>query len=282
MNKRIVSVLVVAAFLLPVELGRTQQPQQPPPPVPESPSRQVVTVELVNLLATVLDRRQRFVTDLQKENFRVYEDNQLQALSFFSRETDLPLRVGLLLDTSNSIRDRLQFEKDAAIDFLHATVRRHVDLAFLMTFDTEATVLHEYTDDLNTLQEVILRQRAGAVVYTISTSTDWLSFSGDKTPTKYHKTEGDQVLEQFSDETGGRAFYPYRIDDLAQSFADIGTELRSQYSLAYTPKNRRADGAFRRIKVEVDRKGLSVRTRKGYYAPRPETRPARPASDPSN
>src|SRR3990172_5747428 len=161
MNKRIVSVVVVAGVLLRVELARAQQPQQPVPPVPKSPSRQVVTVELVNLLATVLDRRQRFVTDLQKENFRVYEDNQLQAISFFSRETDLPLRVGLLLDTSNSIRDRLQFEKDAAIDFLHATVRRHVDLAFLMTFDTEATVLHEYTDDLNTLQEVILRQRAG-------------------------------------------------------------------------------------------------------------------------
>ena len=71
MNKRIVSVLVVAALLLPVELALTQQPQQPPPPVPESPSRQVVTVELVNLLATVLDRRQRFVTELQKENFRV-------------------------------------------------------------------------------------------------------------------------------------------------------------------------------------------------------------------
>ena len=93
MNKRIVSVLVVAAFLLPVELARTQQPQQPPPPVPESPSRQVVTVELVNLLATVLDRRQRFVTELRKENFRVYEDNQLQAVSFFSRETDLPLHA---------------------------------------------------------------------------------------------------------------------------------------------------------------------------------------------
>lgn len=343
MSTRTFSVLLLAVFLFSAGLARAQQPPQPPPPPVDSSQRQVVTVELVNLLATVLDRRQRFVTDLSKENFRVYEDNQLQAISFFSRETDLPLRVGLLLDTSNSIRDRLQFEKDAAIDFLHATVRRNVDLAFLMTFDAEAAVLQEYTDDLNTLQEVILRQRAGgntalyrgihhacdqllskpplpttenrdirrvlvvisdgvdsdpggpsrsqaieacqragAVVYTISTSTDWLSFSGDRMPKKYHKTEGDQVLEQFSDETGGRAFFPYRVDDLAQSFQDIGDELRSQYSLAYTPTNRRADGAFRRIKVEVDRKGMSVRTRKGYYAPRPETRPARPASDPSN
>ena len=343
MNKRFAAVLVVAAFLWPVELAQTQQPQQPPPPPAESSQRQVVTVELVNLLATVLDRRQRFVTDLEKGNFRVYEDNQLQTVSFFSRETDLPLRVGLLLDTSLSIRDRLQFEKDAAIDFLHATIRRHVDLAFLMTFDAEAALLQEYTDDLNSLQEVILRQssggntalyrgihqaceqslarpplpkqenqevrlvlvvisdgidsdpggpsrsqaieacqRAGAVIYTISTSTDWLSFSGGEKPRKYHKTEGDLVLEQFSEETGGRAFFPYRVDDLAQSFQDIGDELRSQYSLAYTPTNRRADGAFRKIKVEVDRKGLTVRTRKGYFAPRPDARPTRPASPPSN
>jgi VWFA-related protein len=331
------ALLLAAALLAPTELARTQQP---PPPPQEGP-RQVVTVELVNLLATVLDRRQKFVTDLQKADFRIYEDGQLQQVEFFSREANLPLRVGLLLDTSNSIRERLQFEKDAAIDFLHATIRRHVDQAFLMSFDSEATVLQGYTDDLNTLQEVILKQRAGGntalyrsvrhacgelllnpplpqtenrevrrvlvvisdgvdsdpagpsrgqaiescqragvVLYTISTSTDWLSFSGT-TPKKYHKTEGDQVLDQFSGETGGRAFFPYRADDLAQSFQDIGGELRSQYSIAYTPKNRTRDGAFRKIKVEVGRKGLSVRTRKGYFAPRADSRAARPAA-PSN
>jgi VWFA-related protein len=332
------ALLLAAALLAPAHLARTQQP--PPPPAQDTP-RQVVTVEIVNLLATVLDRRQKFVTDLKKENFRVFEDGQLQPVEFFSRESNLPLRVGLLLDTSNSIRERLQFEKDAAIDFLHATIRRHVDQAFLMTFDAEASVLQEYTDDLNTLQEVILKQRAGGntalyrsirhacgerlqdpplprtesrevrrvlvvisdgvdsdpagpsrgqaleacqragvVIYTVSTSTDWLSFSGT-TPKKYHKTEGDQVLEQFAEDSGGRAFFPYRVDDLAQSFQDIGDELRSQYSIAYTPKNRARDGAFRKVKVEVDRKGLTVRTRKGYFAPRADSRATRPAS-PSN
>lgn len=340
MKRRILAGLLAASLFAPVELARTQQPQPPPPA--QEPPRQVVTVELVNLLVTVLDRRQHFVTDLQKENFRIFEDNQPQDVQFFSRESNLPLRVGLLLDTSNSIRDRLQFEKDAAVDFLHATVRRHLDLAFLMGFDTEATVLQEFTDDLNTLQEVIQKQRAGGntalyrsiryacgellitpplpktenrevrrvlvvisdgvdsdpggpsrgeaieacqragvVIYSISTSTDWLSFSGT-TPKKYHKTEGDSVLDQFSDETGGRAFFPYRVDDLSQSFQDIGDELRSQYSIAYTPRNRARDGAFRKVKVEVDRKGLSVRTRKGYFAARAGARASGSASAPSN
>ena len=90
--------------------------------------------------------------------------------------------------------------------------------------------------------------------------------AGDRAPKKYHKTAGDQVLEQFSDETGGRAFFPYRIDDLARSFQDIGDELRSQYSLAYRSSNPARDGSFRSIKIETDRKNLRVKARKGYYA----------------
>jgi VWFA-related protein len=81
------------------------------------------------------------------------------------------------------------------------------------------------------------------------------------------KDEGDKVLQQFSDESGGRAFFPYRVDDLAQSFAYIGTELRSQYSLAYVPP-RVADGKFHKIRIEVNAKGLQVRARRGYYATR--------------
>ena len=79
------------------------------------------------------------------------------------------------------------------------------------------------------------------------------------------KDEGDKVLQQFSDESGGRAFFPYHVDDLAQSFAYIGDELRSQYSLAYVPI-RPGDGKFHRIRIEVNTKGLQVRARKGYYA----------------
>jgi VWFA-related protein len=91
---------------------------------------------------------------------------------------------------------------------------------------------------------------------------------------------GDKVLEQLAEETGGRAFFPYAVDDLAQSFQDIGDELRSQYSLAYVPTNRNADGKFRKIRIEVNRKGLLVRARKGYYAPRASAEANPPATRP--
>jgi len=339
MRKTFPALVLLAALLVP---GGVARAQQPPDPQKQEGAKIVTTVELVNVLATVLNRRGKFVTELGKEDFRIFEDGQLQDIKFFSRETELPLRIGLLLDTSNSIRDRLQFEQEAAVDFLHTVVRRRKDMAFLMTFDNEADVLQGYTDNLNTLQDVIRKQRAGGgtalyrsvlyacsnqltnppppageaqevrrvlvvisdgmdsdptgpsrgqaidacqragvSIYTISTSTDWISFSGTS-PKKYFKTDGDKVLEQFSEETGGRAFFPYRLDDLSQSFQDIGDELRSQYSIAYTPVNRTADGRFRNIKVEVKGKGLSVRTRKGYYAVVPPPKPESPGTNPSN
>jgi len=290
----------------------------------------------------VQTRRQKLVTDLEQKNFRILEDGQPQRILHFSRETDLPLRIGILLDTSNSIRPRLKFEQEAAIDFLHHVMRRGKDQAFLMIFDNEPYVIHDFTYDLGSLTDAILKLRAGGgtalydaiydaarnklinatpdrenrelrrilvvisdgddnlsrrsrlealelaqraevVVYPISTSTDWVSLSGT-TPQKYQKTPGDQVLEFFADETGGRAFFPYRLDDLSQSFLDIGNELRSQYSLAYTPTNRKLDGKFRSIKIETDRGGMVIRSRKGYFAPATSadsgSRQSRPGSPP--
>jgi hypothetical protein len=71
----------------------------------------VVNVELVNVLFTATDRKGRLVTDLDKSDLRLYEDNKLQAITNFSRETDLPLTIALLIDTSTSIRDRFKFER---------------------------------------------------------------------------------------------------------------------------------------------------------------------------
>jgi Ca-activated chloride channel homolog len=117
--------------------------------------------------------------------------------------------------------------------------------------------------------------RAEACIYAISTNTDWLSLSGES-PHKMHLERGDKILDQFADQTGGRVFFPYRVDDLAQSFVDIGAELRSQYFIAYAPTNTIAGGRYRKIALETDRKGLIVRTRKGYYASAPA--PAPPAN----
>lgn len=279
-------------------------------------------------MVTVTDKHHNFITDLDRSDFKIEEDGMPQEIRFFGRETDLPLRIALLLDTSNSIRPRLQFEKDAAIDFLNKVIRRDKDMAFLMTFDNEPQIVQDYTDQIYLLTSAIRDQRAGggtalndaislasqklekaplpksgdsdirkvivvisdgddnlsdralsdavdaairseASVYAVSTNTDWLDIDNPNKPAKYNLDPGDKVLRQFADQTGGQAFFPYTVDDLAGSFSDIDTELRSQYFIAYSPANPGPSGRYHTIQVQTDRKGLIVRTRKGYYGATP-------------
>ena len=74
-------------------------------------------------------------------------------------------------------------------------------------------------------------------------------------------------MRTLSQETGGRAFFPARIEDLAAVYAEIGDELASQYTLGYTSKNPKRDGAWRRLVMQVSRSNLTARSKKGYYAP---------------
>jgi Ca-activated chloride channel homolog len=320
------------------QTAKPPEPQKPEPsgdvPLPQKTPAITSTTGLVHLVATVMDHHRNFITDLDQADFKVSEDGTPQQIRYFGRETDLPLRIGILLDTSNSIRPRLDFEKDAALDFFPHVLRRNKDQAFVMTFDNEPEVIQDYTGDLALLTDAIRKQRAGggtalndaiyraaekltnppipkganpeirrvlvvisdgndnlsdhalsesveaairaeAVIYCISTNTDWLAIEGDK-PHKMHVEGGDKVLEQFADQSGGRVFYPYKVDDLAQSFVDIGEELRSQYFIAYSPDNPQATGQYRKIDVQLLQKGLNVRTRKGYYATAP-TSPLQPS-----
>ena len=115
----------------------------------------------MNVLFTVRDKKDRMVLDLTKDDFRVLEDNKPQSITNFSRETDLPLRIGILVDTSNSIRERLHFEQEAAIDFLSETLRPGKDLAFAVAFDVEPQLLQDYTDDADKLATAIRGLQAG-------------------------------------------------------------------------------------------------------------------------
>jgi Ca-activated chloride channel family protein len=343
----IVLVTLIVTFGSRSQAQQTSPPTPPPTAAPAEPGAQnktqppgasagepqqgktppiISTTGLVHLVATVMDRHRNFITDLDQSDFKILEDGTPQEIRYFGRDTDLPLRIGVLLDTSNSIRPRLEFEKDAAMDFLQHVIRRNQDQAFLMTFDNEPEVIQDYTGDLALLTDAIRKQRAGggtalndaiylaaekltnpplpkvnpevrrvlivisdgddnlsdhalsesveaairaeAAIYCVSTNTDWLAIDGDK-PRKMHVEGGDKVLEEFADQSGGRVFYPYKVDDLAQSFVDIGTELRSQYFIAYSPTNVQSTGQYHKIEVQTDRKGLNVRTRKGYYATSP-------------
>jgi VWFA-related protein len=323
-----------------------RQQQAPPPPTPpatkatdqaagqNATTTQRVRVAEVDMLLSVVNRKQKFIVDLEQKDFRLLEDNHEQEIKFFSRQLDLPLRLGLLMDTSNSIRPRLQFEKEAATNFVSNTLRKDRDEMFIMTFDSEPQVVMNYTNDAEKLRLTIDAQhagggtalydamlkasdllanapppksgpqevhrvlvvisdgddnlsshtrtdaidalaRAGIQVYTISTSVQWITPEESNDPKqkfdrKWGYTDGDQVLQKFADETGGRAFFPYHVDDVLQDFQDIGVEIRSQYLLGYIPSNGLTDGKYRKVKIEVPgHKELEVRSRKGYYAVAP-------------
>lgn len=146
---------------------RAQQPATNSQPATASAPTDInnikVRVDLVNVLVTVTNKRNHLESGLAKEDFRVFEDNQPQTIRYFSRETDLPLRIGVLVDTSASIRERLQFEQDAAIDFLSTTLRSGKDLAFVEAFDVQPQIVQDYTDDMGKLSQAIRGLRAGGV-----------------------------------------------------------------------------------------------------------------------
>jgi VWFA-related protein len=268
----------------------------------------------VNVIFTITDKHNKFIKDLKKDQFKILDNNRPpRQILDFSAETDLPLRVGLLIDASNSIRDRFMFEQDAAISFLHQIIRPKTDKAFVLAFDEVWDLTQDFTNDLDKLtrgikvirpgggtalwdavfyacrdklmkeketgpvrraiilvsdgddnQSRVLRQeaiemaeRAGVIVYTISTNLS--NSPGD---------EGDRSLKMLAETTGGQAFFPFKLQDVANAFHDINEELRSQYSVFYKPDNFEANGQFRPIQIIADNKKYKVRAKKGYYVPR--------------
>ena len=120
-----------------------------------------VEVDAVNVLAAVHDNETRkFVTDLTKEDFQIYEDGVLQTITNFTQQTGLALTIALCVDTSSSVRLKLGFEKDAAIDFLYS-VMRPIDRALLVEFDTGVTLVHDFTSNPNDLVREIKLLKAG-------------------------------------------------------------------------------------------------------------------------
>src|SRR2546427_7132529 len=120
-----------------------------------------VNVDLVNVLFTVVDKNGRFITNLQKQDFKVAEDYTSQIISNFSNETNLPLSIGLVFDTSASILGRLKFEQEAAGEFFYTTLRRGTDKAFVITFDKTAALLQDFTDNSELLTKALGKVHAG-------------------------------------------------------------------------------------------------------------------------
>ena len=120
-----------------------------------------VDVDRVNVLVTVSDGKGRFIRNLDRRDFSVYEDDRPQGISNFSTETNLPLNIAFLIDSSGSVRDKLRFEKQAAARFFSSALRPGKDKALVMSFDTKTALLQNYTDNAGSLSDSLQKIIAG-------------------------------------------------------------------------------------------------------------------------
>jgi VWFA-related protein len=307
-------VLIAALGALGAALGYSQQTTVAPP-VEQSDEQARISIDVtrVSMLFTVTDKKGRFVTDLVRDDFEVLEGKKPQVIQEFTAESDLPLRLGILIDTSNSVRDRFRFEQDAAAEFLRTVMRARLDKALLVRFDTHAELVTDLVDDPRKLEAGIhsLRPGGGTALYDAIYFACRDKLALDQPRTKFRRaivvvsdgddnqsdytrdqalemaqkadvviyaistnssradTDGDKVLKYFTSETGGRAFFPFQVEDMAQSFENIANELRHQYNLLYRPEPLLTDGQWHPVNLHVKgRKDLVVRARAGYYAPK--------------
>jgi VWFA-related protein len=139
-----------------------QQPSAPSLPSQDQPTETIkVQVNEVNLIFTVTDKKGKFITGLKRENFGLLDDGRPPlAVLRFTQQTNLPLRVGIMLDTSSSIRQRFQFEQDSAIEFFLQILHRG-DRAFVEGFDIQTDLAQDYTNNVDLLNQGIRKLRPG-------------------------------------------------------------------------------------------------------------------------
>src|SRR6202521_3394015 len=138
--------LYPAVAFLSMSLALNSQPKdgkadKNAPPDSQDKNRITLDVSRVNMLFTVSDKKGRFITDLAKDDFDVFESKKSQSIIEFSAESDLPLRLAILIDTSNSIRERFRFQQEAATAFLNTVVRAGEDKVVIVSFDTTAELV---------------------------------------------------------------------------------------------------------------------------------------------
>ena len=290
------------------------QPAATPDVVDEDAATQTLRVGVneVDLVFTVTDKKGHFIKGLSLSDFGLL-DNRMQPekVIHFYQQTDLPLRVGIMLDTSSSIRQRFQFEQQSAIQFLMQTLHRN-DRAFVEGFDVQIDLTQPFTNNIDLLDQGVSKLRPGGgtalydALYTtcheqmltlresgvvrkalvvVSDGDDNYSHAVESDAIKEcqraetivyaistnvspSRDNGDDILQQIADATGGRAFYPMRIEDVANGFTAINEELRSQYLLEYQPANFKADGSFRTIYLQARNPAYKVRAHSGYFAPK--------------
>ncbi len=305
MYRLLVAVLVAA---LPTMIAAAQSPDR------QRPSFRA-GVDIVSLNVTVVDPGSRYVIDLDRSDFMVFEDGVKQDVTFFNKR-QLPIALSLLLDSSASMEDKLETLQKAASQFVD-TLKPN-DLGQVVDFDSRVEIRQPFTSNKQDLKAAILDTAAGGstslhnaiyislkelrkiraqseedvrrqalVVFSDGEDTSSLvSFEEVLDLAKRSETaiytialrsnepsqskgfrEAEFVMRQLAQETGGRSFFPARIEDLTGVYSQIADELASQYTIGYTSKNQLRNGAWRRVIVQVARPNATPRTKRGYFAP---------------
>jgi VWFA-related protein len=316
-------------------LAQTNPAQQAKPVEDQLPVIRA-DVDVVSILASVRDKKGALIPNLAKEDFTILEDGKPQPIKYFTRETELPLTIGLLIDVSGSQRNLIQIERSAASQFF-AQVLQKKDEAFLISFGEEAELLQDYTGSARLLTSamndlrvssgvgglgpgpvptaggprgtvlydavylaahdqlqkqvgrkvivvitdgvdegsrlriddaVMAAQKADAVIYSIEYS-DPSAYGGFGWGMG---NAGAGALHRMSDDTGGHVYRVDRKNTLDVVFKELQEEMRSQYSIGYTPLNDAKDGGYRKLDIKLANKDLKAQARKGYYAVRPDSR----------
>jgi len=334
-----------------------------------------VNVNVVNLLATVRDKHGKIVNTLAQGDFTLEDDGKPAKIRYFSKENDLPLTLGLLIDTSLSQRLVLDQERAASQTFLDQMLRENKDFAFIIQFDNEVELLQDLTSSRQLLQTALNQvdtpslkrrdggndpnrndplggrrgqgrgrggpggpggfanagtllydaiylaanemmrkqrgrkalivltdgedhgskvsmmaaieaaQRSETLVYTILFKNQMRSggsgFSGPfgrgggrggrggpvggRNPQDEKNVDGKKVLERIAKETGARMFEVNKKQTVGDIYAQISEELRSQYSIGFTPEGTSPALGYHTITLTVNQKNMSVQTRPGYY-----------------
>ena len=340
--RRTALLILLAALLVPFP-GLAQQtpeiqkaPQQSQEKGQDEPLETLkVDVNVVNVFFNVKDKHGLLIPDLAKDQFEIIEDGKPQTIKYFSAESNQPLTLGILIDTSASQERVLPAEQSAGAAFLKQVLREK-DLAFVISFDVNVDEQHDFTNDPRELRAALNRtrinagggnvavpgnmgggpiptnnprgtllydavylasneklskevgrkalilltdgedqgsqmriqdaveaaQKADAMIYVILIADrgfygGWGSYSGDR------------EMEKLSKECGGRVIsVGNKEEKLKEAFDQIAQELRSQYSIGYTPSNNKRDGTFRHVDVKTKNNSYKVQARTGYYAPR--------------
>src|SRR5215831_4591907 len=252
-------------------------------------------VDEVMLHATVVDDKQRIITNLDRAAFTVFEDGKPQSIISF-HHVDIPVAMGVVIDNSGSMREKRSKVNQAALNLVRSS-NPH-DEVFIVNFNDEQYLDQDFTHDLRKMKEALekidarggtalydavvasadhLRQNARLEKKVIFLVTDGEDNASSETleqaikqlqqeggPSVYtlgllgdedHPKRARKALQVIADHTGGIAFFPKTLDEVDAISRTIANDIRNQYAIGYKPTSPKKAGEFRQIRVEAKAKG---------------------------